>query len=105
MRQVQWNRKTTAKVHKFSNGSRATSKGTARMGLDAYLLLHERQAGDSDLLEAVQASARSRSPSTSASARTSLLECAENSPGFSSDSDGTADLTISGVAADELQVR
>ena len=105
VRQVQWNRKTTAKVHKFSNGSRATSKGQPEWDWTLTCSCMKDKQEILDLLEAAQASGEITLTFKVGERTYTLLECAENSLGFSSDSDGTADLTISGVAADELRVR
>ena len=75
------------------------------MGLVLHVLLHGRQARDSRPVGSGQDRGRI-TISIDVGSRTYLLvNCAENSQGFSSDSDGTADLTIAGVAPDALRVR
>ena len=105
VRQVQWNEKTTAKVHKFSNGKRTTSSGQPEYDWTLTCSCMKDKQEILDLLDAAQASGEITLTFTVGSHTYMLTQCAKNSRGFSSDSDGTADLTISGVAAEELRVR
>lgn len=105
IRQVQVNKKTTAKVHKFSNGTRTVSSGQPEWDWSFTCSCLEDKQEILDLLESAKA-AGEITISIDVGSRTYLLvNCAENSQGFSSDSDGTADLTIAGVAPDALRVR
>jgi len=105
VRQVQWNKKTTAKVHKFSNGSRTVSKGQPEYDWTLTCSCMKDKQEILDLLESAEANGEITITFTVGSHTYMLTQCAENSRGFSSDSDGTADLTIAGVAAEELRVR
>ena len=104
VRQVQVNEKTTTKIHKFADGSRTFSKGQPEYDFSfTCSALKEKQ----ELLDLIEAEEASELTFTfELGARTyQLINCARNSLSISSDSDGTADLTISGVAPDLLRVR
>lgn len=105
VRQVQVNEKTTAKVHKFSNGTRTVSKGQPEYDFTLTCSCMQDKQEILDLIEAADV-AGEITLSFDIGARSYMLtNCAKNSLGFSSDSDGTADLTISGVAPELLRVR
>jgi hypothetical protein len=105
VRQVQVNEKITAKVHKFSNGSRTVSKGQPEYDWTLTCSAMKDKQEILDLLEASEAGGEVTISFDVGSRSYMLTNCARNSTGFSSDSDGTADLTISGVAPELLQVR
>lgn len=105
VRQVQVNEKVTAKVHKFSNGKRTTSKGQPEYDWTLTCSCMKDKQEILDLIEAAEASGE-LTIAYDVGARTYILiNCARNSEGVSSDSDGTADLTISGIAAERLKAR
>lgn len=105
VRQVQVNEKTNAKVHKFADGSRTVSRGQPEYdwSLTCSALVDKQEI--LDLIEAADAAGEVTISFDVGSRTYMLINCVKNSLGFSSDSDGTADLTISGVAPEILQVR
>lgn len=105
VRQVQVNEKITAKVHKFSNGSRTVSQGQPEYDWTLTCSCMRDKQEILDLLEDAEASGEVTITFNVGARVYMLVNCARNSTGFSSDSDGTADLTISGVAPEQLQVR
>ena len=86
-------------------GSRARSEGqpeykfslTCSLRADKQLLLV--------MIDAAKAQGEVNISFTVGSNEYMLVDCGNDTESFSSDSDATADLTISGIAVDRLQVR
>lgn len=105
VRQVSVEKTTPQKTHKFADGSRARSEGqpeykfslTCSLMADKQLLLV--------MIDAARAQGEVNISFTVGTNEYMLVDCGNDTESFSSDSDATADLTISGIAVDRLQVR
>jgi len=105
VRQISVNEKVNSKVHKFANGSRTTSSGQPEYDFSLTCsVLADKQSILAQIREGEALGDLSLSFDLGSETYT-LIGCARSGFGISSDSDGTADLTISGVAPDMLQVR
>lgn len=105
VRQIQTNEKITAKVHKFSDGSRTVSEGQPEYDWTLTCSCMEDKQEILDLIEAAEANGEVTISFDVGSRSYILTNCVRNSTGISSDSDATADLTISGIAPEQLRVR
>lgn len=105
VRQVQINEKTTTKVHKFSDGSRGVSRGQPEYDWTLTCSALKDKQAILDMIEGADASGEV-TISFDVGARSYMLtDCLVSSLSFTSDSDATADLTISGVSPELLRVR
>ena len=104
VRQVQINEKISAKIHKFANKSRGVSVGQPEYDWSVTCSLDADKQTLLDLIDSVSVDRVIDSLTFSLGARTIILtDAVVTSRGFSSDSDGTADLTISGIAPDIIE--
>lgn len=104
VRQLQVNEKISGKVHKFANKRRGVSVGQPEYDWSLTCSLEKDKQTLLDLIDSVSVDRVIDSMEFSLGARTIILtDCVTTSRGFSSDSDGTADLTISGIAPDAIE--
>lgn len=105
VRQVQVNEKINSKVHKFANATRGTSSGQPEYDWSLTCsVLSDKQAILAQIRDAESLGDVAISFDLGSESYT-LIGCARSGMQISSDSDGTADLTISGIAPELLQVR
>lgn len=105
VRQVNVDEKITTKIHKFADGSRTSSKGqpeyswtlTCSLLKDKQILL--------DLFEQAEAQGEVTLTITVGAREYMLIGCVRSGNTMSSDSDGAADLTITGMAPEILRTR
>ena len=104
VRQVQVNEKITAKTHKFANNTRGVSVGQPEYDWSLTCSIEKDKQTLLDLIDSVSVDRVIDSLTFSLGARTIILtDAVITSRGFSSDSDGTADLTIAGIAPDAIE--
>lgn len=105
VRQVSVEKTTPQKTHKFADGSRARSEGQPeyKYSLTCSLMTEKQQM--LAMIEAARARGEVNISFTVGTDEYMLVDCGNDTESFSSDSDATADLTISGIAVDRLQVR
>lgn len=107
VKSVNVSRKQTQKIHKFADGSRDRSEGQPEYTFSLQCALD----ADKQILLAAIEEAKARSGEVNIGYTLGsgdeylLINCGFDTEDVSSDSDGTADLTISGVAPDRLKVR
>lgn len=98
-------RSQAQKDHVFADGSRARSEGQPRYKFNMTCsLLSDRQT-HLDLIEAARAQGEVNISYEVGGREYMLVDCGIDTEDMTSDSDGTADLTISGIALDRIQVR
>lgn len=109
VKNVQATNATPQRTHKFADGGRARSEGQPEFKFNLTCSLLEDKQQILDMIDAAKASGEVNIGFTlgrTGGAREYLLvNCGLESEDFSSDQDGTADLTISGTAEDRLRVR
>ena len=105
VKNVQATNATPQKTHKFADGGRARSEGQPeyKFNITCSLLVDKQQI--LDMIDAAKASGEVNIGFTLGAREYLLVNCGLESEDFSSDQDGTADLTISGTAEDRLRVR
>jgi len=105
VRNVQVSKAQMQKIHKFADGSKARSQGQAEYKFSLSCSLLEEQQQILALIIAAQGQGEVN-VEYDLGAETYLLEnCGFDTEDASSDSDGTADLNISGVATDRIKVQ
>lgn len=106
VKSVNVSRKQTQKIHKFADGSRDRSEGQPEFTFSFQCAL---DADKQILLAAIEKAEATAGEVnigyTLGNDEYLLINCGFDTEDVSSDSDGTADLTISGVAPDRLKVR
>jgi hypothetical protein len=105
VRNVSFPKATPQKIHKFADGSRARSEGQPdyKFSLTCSLLQDKQQI--LAMIASAQALGEVNISYELGSEEYLLTNCGIDTEDTSSDQDGTADLTISGVAEDRLKVR
>lgn len=102
---VQVSRKQTQKIHKFADGSRDRSEGQPEYTFNLQCALDADKQVLLAAIEEAKATGEVNIGYTLGSDEYLLINCGFDTEDVSSDSNGTADLTISGVAPDRLKVR
>lgn len=106
VRSVNVSRKQTQKIHKFADGSRDRSEGQPEYTFSFQCALDADKQILLSVIEDAKATGEVNIGYTLGGGDEYLLiNCGFDTEDVSSDSDGTADLTISGVAPDRLKVR
>lgn len=105
VRQVNVDEKITTKIHKFADGSRTSSKGQPEYSWTMTCSLLKEKQTILDLFEQAEAQGEVTVTVTVGAREYMLIGCVRSGNTMSSDSDGTADLTISGMAPDMLRTR
>lgn len=106
VKNVQVSRKQTQKIHKFADGSRDRSEGQPEYTFSLQCALDADKQVLLAAIEEAKATGEVNIGYTLGSGDEYLLiNCGFDTEDVSSDSDGTADLSISGVAPDRLKVR
>ena len=105
VRSVNVSRKQTQKIHKFADGSRGRSEGQPEYTFSFQCALDADKQALLAAIEDAKATGEVNIGYTLGSDEYLLIDCGFDTEDVSSDSDGTADLTISGVAPDRLKVR
>lgn len=104
VRQMQVNEKISGKIHKFANKTRGVSVGQPEYDWSLTCSIEKDKQALLDLIDSVSVDRVIDSLTFSIGARTiTLTDAVITSRGFSSDSDGTADLTIGGIAPDAIE--
>ena len=105
VKQVNVDEKITTKIHKFADGSRTSSEGQPEYSWTLTCSILK----DKQVILALLKEAKARGEVTITldvgTEQHMLIGCVVSGRTFSSDSDGTADLTISGMAPEWLQTR
>lgn len=105
VRNVTVNKAQVQKVHKFADGSTTRSEGQPEYKFNLQCsLLSDRQELLA-LIEAAKASGEVNISYELGADEYMLTNCGVDAEDVTSDSDGTADLTISGVSPERLKVR
>ncbi len=105
VKSVNVSRKQTQKIHKLADGTRDRSEGQPEFTFSFQCAL---DADKQILLAAIENAKTTGEVNigyTLGNDEYLLVNCGFDTEDVSSDSDGTADLTISGVAPDRLKVR
>lgn len=105
VRNVQADKSQKQTVFKYADGSRARGEGQPdyKWTLTCSLLTEKQQI--LEMIEAEKARGEVNISYQLGSEEYMLVDCGVDNEGASSDSDGTADLTIGGVAVDRLKIR
>lgn len=105
VKNIQTSRKQTQKIHKFADGSRDRSEGQPEYTFSLQCALDADKQILLAAIEEAKATGEVNIGYTLGNDEYLLVNCGFDTEDVSSDSDGTADLTISGVAPDRLKVR
>lgn len=105
VKNIQTSRKQTQKIHKFADGSRDRSEGQPEFTFSFQCALDADKQILLAAIEEAKATGEVNIGYTLGNDEYLLVNCGFDTEDVSSDSDGTADLTISGVAPDRLKVR
>ena len=105
VRQVQYNKKVTTKIHKFSDNTAGGSEGRPEYDWSLTCSCDRDKQAILDLIEDAKATGELTITFDIGSRSHMLVGCLVSGESYSSDSDGTADLTITGVAPDLIRVR
>lgn len=105
VRQVQYNKKVTTKIHKFSDGTAGGSEGRPEYDWSLTCSCDRDKQAILDLIEDAKATGELTITFDIGSRSHMLVGCLVSGESYSSDSDGTVDLTITGVAPDLIRVR
>lgn len=106
VKNVQVSRKQTQIIHKFADGSRDRSEGQPEYTFNLSFALDADKQILLAAIEEAKATGEVNIGYTLGSGDEYLLvNCGFDTEDVSSDSNGTADLTVSGVAPDRLKVR
>ena len=105
VKNVQVSRKQTQKIHKFADGSRDRSEGQPEYTFSLQCALDADKQILLAAIEEAKATGEVNIGYTLGKDEYLLINCGFDTEDVSSDSNGTADLTISGVAPDCLKVR
>lgn len=105
VRQVNVDEKQTVKIHKFADGSRTSSKGQPEYSWTLTCSLLKDKQVILDLFEQAERDGEVTLTLTVGAREYMLIGCVRSGNTMSSDSDGTADLTITGMAPEQLRVR
>lgn len=105
VRNVTFGKSQPQKTHKFADGSRARSEGQPEYKFSLTLSALSDKQTHLDLIEAARAQGEVNISYTLGGREYMLVDCGVDTEDASSDQDGTADLTISGIATDRIQVR
>lgn len=105
VRQINVDEKTTTKIHKFADGSRTSSKGQPEYSWTLTCSLLKDKQIILDLFEQAERDGEVTLTFTVGVREYMLIGCVRSGNTMSSDSDGTADLTITGMAPDMLRTR
>lgn len=106
VRQVSVNEKTSGKVHKFADGSKGVSVGQSEYDWSLTCSLEADKQELLDIIDAAKVRGVLPSMTFEVGGRIHMItDCVVTSTGMSSDSDGTADLTIGGISPELIRVR
>ena len=105
VKNVQVSRKQTQKIHKFADGSSDRSEGRPEYTFSLQFALDADKQILLATIEEAKATGEVNIGYTLGKDEYLLINCGFDTEDVSSDSNGTADLTISGVAPDCLKVR
>lgn len=105
VKNVQVSRKQTQIIHKFADGSRDRSEGQPEFTFSFQCALDADKQILLAAIEDAKATGEVNIGYTLGNDEYLLVNCGFDTEDVSSDSNGTADLTISGVAPDRLKVR
>ena len=105
VRQVQYNKKVTTKIHKFSDGTAGGSEGRPEYDWSLTCSCDRDKQAILDLIDDAKATGELTITFDIGSRSHMLVGCLVSGESYSSDSDGTVDLTITGVAPDLIRVR
>lgn len=105
VKSVNVSRKQTQKIHKLADGSRDRSEGQPEFTFSFQCALDADKQILLAAIEEAKATGEVNIGYTLGNDEYLLVNCGFDTEDVSSDSDGTADLTISGVAPDRLKVR
>ena len=105
VKSVNVSRKQTQKIHKFADGTRDRSEGQPEFTFSFQCALDADKQILLAAIEDAKATGEVNIGYSTGNDEYLLVNCGFDTEDVSSDSDGTADLTISGVAPDRLKVR
>lgn len=105
VKNVSVSKKQTQKIHKFADGSADSSEGRPEYTFSLQCALDAEKQNLLAAIEEAKASGEVNIGYSLGGDEYLLIRCGIDTEDVSSDSDGTADLTISGVAPDRLKVR
>lgn len=105
VKSVNVSRKQTQKIHKFADGTRDRSEGQPEFTFSFQCALDADKQILLAAIEEAKATGEVNIGYSTGNDEYLLVNCGFDTEDVSSDSDGTADLTISGVAPDRLKVR
>ena len=105
VKNVSVSRKQAQKIHMFADGSRDRSEGQPEYTFSFQCALDADKQILLAAIEEAKATGEVNVGYTLGNDEYLLVNCGFDTEDVSSDSDGTADLTISGVAPDRLKVR
>lgn len=105
VRNVNFAKSQPQKTHKFADGSRARSEGQPEFKWSLTCTLLSDKQTHLELIAAAKAQGEVNISYEVGGAEYMLVDCGVDTEDVSSDQDGTADLTISGIAMDRIQVR
>lgn len=103
--QVQYNKKVTTKIYKFSDGSAGSSEGRPEYDWSLTCACDRDKQTILDLIEDAKATGELTITFDIGNRSHMLVGCLVSGESYSSDNDGTADLTLTGVAPDLIRVR